>query len=340
VKALRGLALLCALALGACAAESEGQGQDNIGMGAQGGVGGGGAVGAPGGMGGAAGTMMPAGMGGAAGMMPGTGGVGGAMTGGVGGDVMATGGVGGMPTGGMGGSGGMEMMTGGMGGSGGMEMMTGGMGGGEWGPDKGMGDGSDVITMGDSFMNLNGFEGTEISLEKVSGRDYRNYGVAGTQLLDGRIPGQFDSAVRENPNIKTVVISAGGNDILLGMITCTFNWTEACNEQVRRVAAGHKELRERMGSMGVEDVIWVHYGYSTSGTSDEPNPTLKPGLDLAREMAVTGCTPEMMPRCHFIDPVEELYGEIRGDGIHPTGAGYDILGQMVWDVMQERGIRR
>jgi len=137
-----------------------------------------------------------------------------------------------------------------------------------------------------------------------------------------------------------VVISAGGNDILLGMITCSFSWTEACNEQVRKVAAGHMELRQTMGSMGVEDVIWVHYGYSTSGFSDAPDANLKPGLDLAREMAVTGCTPDMSPRCHFIDPVEELYGEIRSDGIHPTGAGYDVLGQMVWDVMQERGIRR
>jgi hypothetical protein len=48
----------------------------------------------------------------------------------------------------------------------------------------------------------------------------------------------------------------------------------------------------------------------------------------------------MMPRCHFIDPVEQLRGKIRGDGIHPTGEGYDILGQLVWDRMQERGIRR
>lgn len=341
MKALRGLALLCALGFGACAAESDGQNQDNIGMGAQGGFGGVG--GATAGVGGA-GMMVPAGMGGAAGMVmtgtggaSGVGGVGGAMmTGGVGGDIMTTGGAGGMMTGG---AGGMEMTTGGMGGAGGMEMMTGGTGG-DGAADKGMGDGSDVITIGDSYMNLNTREGTQFSLEKVSGRDYRNYGVAGTQLLDGRIPSQFDTAVAENPNIKTVVISAGGNDILLGMITCTFNWTEACNEQVRRVAAAHAELRQEMGAKGVEDVIWVHYGYSTNGISDEPDANLRPGLDLAREMAVTGCTPEMMPRCHFIDPVEDLYGEIRGDGIHPTAAGYDILGQMVWDVMQERGIRR
>jgi hypothetical protein len=287
VKAVRGLAVLCALGFGACAAESDGQNQDNIGMGAQGGIGG--AGGATGGIG-AAGMMMPAGMGGAAGMvMTGSGGVGGDVmaTGGVGGDVMTTGGVGGMMTGGMGGSGGMEMTTGGMGGSGGMEMMTGGMGG-DGAPDKGMGDGSDVITIGDSFMNLNQSEGTQYSLEKVSGRDYRNYGYPGTQLLNGAIPGQFDSAVIENPNIKTVVISAGGNDILLGMITCTFNWTEACNEQVRRVAAAHTEFRQEMGAMGVEDVIWVHYGYSTSGVSglhardDATLPLHRPGRGAVR----------------------------------------------------------
>jgi lysophospholipase L1-like esterase len=47
-----------------------------------------------------------------------------------------------------------------------------------------------------------------------------------------------------------------------------------------------------------------------------------------------------VPRCHYIDPVEELAGRISPDGIHPTAEGYDILGQMVWDLMQAEGIRR
>ena len=62
MKIQRGLVLLGALALGACAAE-EGQNQNNFGIGAQGGVGGGatgGGVGggAIGGMGGSAGMTM------------------------------------------------------------------------------------------------------------------------------------------------------------------------------------------------------------------------------------------------------------------------------------------
>jgi lysophospholipase L1-like esterase len=313
------LALLCILSLGACAAESEGEGQNNIGMGAQGGVGAG-----AGGIGG--GVSGIAGMGGAAGMMN---------VGGVGG-MVAAGGVGGMGTAGVGGVGGM--VAGGAGGEGGT-MTTGGVGGmGEGGSvameweDKGLGDGSDVITIGDSYMNY-GSNGVEISLERISGRDYRNYAVAGTMVLDGVIPRQFTSAVAENANIKTVVMTGGGNDILLGNIFCTVSWAESCNQTVRDVADALAEMRADMAEAGVEDVVLVSYGYPT-------NTVVRPGLELARELAMTMCVPGAMPRCHWIDPVVELEGKLGGDGIHPTPEGYDILGQMVWDLMEERGLRR
>ena len=74
-----------------------------------------------------------------------------------------------------------------------------------------------------------------------------------------------------------------------------------------------------------------------------PIPTVHrsmPGLDLGRELSVAMCVPDAMPRCHWIDPAEELVGKISGDGIHPTHEGYDILGQMTWDLMQERKLRR
>jgi len=318
VKAHRGLALFYILALGACAAESEGEGQNNIGMGAQGGVGAG-----AGGM--AGGVGAPAGMGGAAGMMT-VGGAGGMGTAGVGGmGTAGSGGVGGMVAGGVGGEGG-AMTTGGgggMGGGGGVPM--------EW-EDKGMGDGSDIITIGDSYMNY-GANGVEISLERISGRDYRNYAVAGTMVLDGVIPRQFTSAVAANPNIKTVVMTGGGNDILLGNIFCTISWAESCNQTVRDVADALAELRADMAAAGVEDVVLVSYGYPT-------NTVVRPGLELARELAMTMCVPGAMPRCHFVDPVVQLEGKLGGDGIHPTPEGYDILGQMTWDLMEDRGLRR
>jgi hypothetical protein len=46
------------------------------------------------------------------------------------------------------------------------------------------------------------------------------------------------------------------------------------------------------------------------------------------------------PRCHFVDPVQQLMGKISGDGIRPTDEGYDILGKTVWDLMKAEGMRR
>ena len=315
VKAQRGMAVVCALVLAACAAEDEGAGENNIGMGAQGGMGGGASAvsGGAGGMAGAgvAGMMNVGGVGG----MTTTGGAGGAagmaMSGGAGG-MMATGGAGGMMTGGAGGEGGGAPM--------------------EW-EDKGQGDGNDVITIGDSYMNYGSNGGIEISLEEISGRDYRNYAVAGTMVLDDRIPNQFRAAVAENPNIKTVIMTGGGNDILLGNVLCTVAWNESCNQTVRDVAAALAEMRVEMAEAGVEDVVIVGYGYPT-------NEVVKPGLDLARELTTEMCKTTDTPRCHSIDPVEEIAGKLIFDGIHPTPEGYDILGQMTWDLLQERKLRR
>ena len=36
----------------------------------------------------------------------------------------------------------------------------------------------------------------------------------------------------------------------------------------------------------------------------------------------------------------QLAGKIAPDGIHPTDEGYNILGQMVWDLMKAEGVRR
>jgi len=220
--------------------------------------------------------------------------------------------------------------TGGMGGG-----ETGGMGGEGGAPpeDKGMGDGTDVVTIGDSWMRLNPTEGVEISLERASGRDFRNYAVAGTMILDGAIPGQLDRAVRENPNIKTVVMTGGGNDILIGNIFCTVNWTESCNDTVREVADALAELRTTMAEAGVEDVILLGYDFI-------PNMEVRPGLELSIMLSEAMCLPDAMPRCHFLNNANTVSGMIRGDGIHPTGAGYDLLGERTWALMQERGVRR
>ena len=169
--------------------------------------------------------------------------------------------------------------------------------------------------------------GIQQSLERISGRDYRNYAVPGTLVLNDQIPNQYGTAVAEDADILTVVMTGGGNDVLASPCTGT------CAEVIDQVAARLDELRMTMAADGVEDVVLVSYGYPADQNRHA-------ALDYSRMLLSEACTEDDVPRCHYIDPVEELAGRISPDGIHPTAEGYDILGQMVWDLMQAEGIRR
>jgi lysophospholipase L1-like esterase len=194
------------------------------------------------------------------------------------------------------------------------------------GDDPGEGDGKDVITIGDSYMSLL-VTGIQQSLEKISKRDYRNYAFPGTLVLNEQIPNQFTMALAEDADIKTVVMTGGGNDVLTG--TCT----GSCEEIVDKVGVRLDTLYADMATAGVQDVILVSYGYP----ADESRHA---SLDYSRSLLPKRCSATGMPRCHFIDPVEQLAGKIGSDGIHPTAEGYDILGQLVWDLMQSAHVRR
>jgi lysophospholipase L1-like esterase len=122
-------------------------------------------------------------------------------------------------------------------------------------------------------------------------------------------------------------MTGGGNDILGSGCAGT------CSELVDQVAARLLQLRQQMEEDGVEDVLIISYGYPADAS-------LHDSLDYSRELLATNCTKTSLPRCHYIDPIEELAGKISGDGIHPTAEGYDVLGQLAWDKMQAEGMRR
>ena len=91
-------------------------------------------------------------------------------------------------------------------------------------------------------------------------------------------------------------------------------WMESCNDTLRETTDAIFALRETMAEAGVEDFIYVGYGY-------QPSPVTKPGLDLSRQLWMEGCSETDTPHCYFVDNVVELMGKIRSDGIHPTGRG-------------------
>jgi lysophospholipase L1-like esterase len=210
------------------------------------------------------------------------------------------------------------------------------------GDDKGEGDGNDVITIGDSWMSLGPAAGIQVSIEKISGRDYRNYGVGGTRLLDEVIPKQYAAAKAANPDIKTVIMTGGGNDILQDLtvhfacIDSAFDNSMTCKKRIDEVGARLVKLWAEMAEDGVEDVIMI--GYSNKAGVIGP---------LTKTSAYSALTVPplcaMVPaplRCHAFDSDAEVPDLKLRDGIHPDDAGYDAIATELWQYMQDEGIRR
>lgn len=210
--------------------------------------------------------------------------------------------------------------------------------------DLGKGDGSDVITIGDSWMNL-GNIGIQQSLKTVSGQPYRTYGVPGTKLLNEVIPNQYEAAKDENANIKTVIMTAGGNDVLQDLAllfgSCgdnQFDTTPGCKQRIDEVAARLGTLWAEMATDGVHDVIIVGYSNKTSPVG------VVTGKSIAYSSMKIDPVCRMVPaplRCTAIETDKDVPDlKIGPDGIHPDAPSYDLLAAQVWKVMQDKGMRR
>jgi lysophospholipase L1-like esterase len=189
--------------------------------------------------------------------------------------------------------------------------------------DLGKGDGKDVIAIGDSWMSL-GSVGIQQSLLKASGQKYRTYGVPGTKLLDEVIPRQYASAKQQNPDIKTVVMTGGGNDILLGLSL------DSPMTVIDKVGKRLDTLWTEMGKDGVKDVVYIEY--SEGGNNGD---NVRYGIEKVGPI----CKNHTALRCHFLlsDPI--IMKMLR-DGIHPTDKGYDAIGKAIFDLMGQEGMRR
>jgi lysophospholipase L1-like esterase len=191
--------------------------------------------------------------------------------------------------------------------------------------DLGAGDGSDVITMGDSWMSL-GLTGIEQSL-RAAGKNYRNYAVAGTTLA-GSIPGQYDQAKRGNPDIKTVIMTGGGNDI---MFSGGCNTAEACEQSVMMIVMMLNTLWTKMSADGVKDVIYINYSRDAGTAPAGTRPTEPPPPPA---ICATGPI-----RCHSLQTTDLVMGQLL-DGIHPTSAANDRIVTALIALMEAQGVRR
>ena len=308
-------ALVCmsyALALGACSEPSDQNDDDPSSDPGSGGSPGAASGGQPAaGSGGAADTPNMAGMGSTAGM-------------GAGGSV--SGGTGGLATDAGVGPGDAEVAPGDAG------MMPSDAGG-EPRADLGKGDGKDVIAIGDSWMSL-GTRGIQQSLVAVSMQPYRTYGRGGTRLLNDQIPNQYAMAKMVGSDIKTVVMTGGGNDIIQvpGLrMDCTMMGM-MCKQVVGMILDKLTMLWTQMSKDGVQDIVYVLYSNPEGNNVD----FAQTDGDSARKRCAEVPAPT---RCHVLETLDIVMGDIP-DGIHPSAAGYDRVGKAVHELMIAKGMRR
>jgi hypothetical protein len=216
--------------------------------------------------------------------------------------------------------------------------------------DLGKGDGHDVIAIGDSWMSLTGMSGIQFSLKAASMQNYRAYGIAGTCLMAGHcalggelIPAQYERAKAENPEIKTVVMTGGGNDILQDfsvLPSCNdanIDTMPACKARIDEIAVRLKDLWAEMATDGVRDVVVV--GYSRKAMLLGP---LSKSVVYSGEKIQPICAAVPPPlRCHTVDS-DMLVPDItlRSDNIHPDDPSYEKLGKGIFALMESEGMRR
>jgi len=208
-------------------------------------------------------------------------------------------------------------------------------------PDQGKGNGRDVVTIGDSWMSntlLTG-DGIEGALRRLTRQRYRNYGVQGVMLLSSSlfgaaIPTQFDRALRASRDIKTVIMTGGGNDIIQtpGLQQDCARGGQTCQRKLEQIGAGLKALWQKMADSGVKDVVYIGYA-SDAGSSGE-------GAANANANGVAQLCAAAPLNCHLIDSTPIVRGQFNIDGIHPSRAANDRLAQAIWTLMEQRGIRR
>jgi hypothetical protein len=226
--------------------------------------------------------------------------------------------------------------TGGNGGSGGSGGA--GDGGGSGGCVKGMTKASQVVWIGDSYP-ASGNGGIQRYTEQsavaagalASGATYRKYYAGGTQMANGQIPGQYTQAKNADPDITTVIMTGGGNDILIGNNTCLSNpppANQSCVDTVARAVAATEVLFNQMQADGVKNVIYYFYPRTTLLQSAA-------NVDYAFPVVKAGCETFKGPMtCHFIDTRPAFDGQNWfSDGIHPSDPGQRAIGGLIWDTM-------
>jgi len=207
-------------------------------------------------------------------------------------------------------------------------------------------DNDQVITLGDSIFALSG-KLQEI-LESYASETFRQYTLSGAELKGGIIAtdvyAQYEIAKNDNPNIDTILMDGGGNDILIPAIAlfdpynCKTQWyqfgrlSSRCKSFIDDIYIDAVNLLNNMHSDGVDNVIYLGYYYTKNGLFLLDS--MEEAIDYG-DMRLSQACRNSAANCKFVDPRSSIRdSNIIIDGIHPNTDGSRKLANLIWPVLQ------
>jgi hypothetical protein len=215
---------------------------------------------------------------------------------------------------------------------------------------------SDLLVVGDSYINWPATHTfPQDMIEASGGQVWRMEAVGGFSMATGglgSIPATFEAAIAADPSSHSVLMSGGGNDILVAGLADAFGQckTDAsptvphCQKIVADAIAAADGMMERAVTANIRDVIYFFYPHVPNGTAlggPNPNAILDYALPKVRDFC-NGVEKKSAGkvRCHFVDLVPVFEGKSEAEyffpgDIHPTSKGSKLMAEAVWTKMKE-----
>jgi hypothetical protein len=210
------------------------------------------------------------------------------------------------------------------------------------------------VLIGDSYINWASHT-FPADLNREAAQTFRMYAIGGYSMGSGGIgliPPELDTALAADPNITTVVLSGGGNDVLIPAASyangaqCKNSLTSPtvtdCQTIVQVAIDAASKLMDHAVAVGITEVVYFFYPHVPEGTlvgGLHPNAILDYALPKVKafcDSALTRTGGKL--NCHFVDMVPVFAGHTDwfalGD-IHPNPTGSAAMAKAVWGAMKD-----
>lgn len=193
--------------------------------------------------------------------------------------------------------------------------------------------------VGDSIFGL--FRGAQAEVARHAGSRFVDMSRGGARLAkDVYSPPFIDApalakqyAAARSPLLRTLIMNGGGNDVLFD---CPDEERPLCEDFIAvEVVPRLSELWEEARADGVEHILYMGlYHLPSWGMGAALSEVIDPATEVLAEAAAHHDVIFIDPRATFDQHPEYLFV----DGLHPSPAGAQALGEMIWLVITEHDL--